>query len=97
VSHACCGGSEGGEARRNAAAHRSADGPALRAVDGLALAASPTFAAMALLTGVLGDPAEMLCSVAGVSPLSGMALMYLLMSVFHAGPWLRLLRARRPV
>jgi hypothetical protein len=89
VSHACCGGSEGGEARRNAAAHRSADG--------LALAASPTFAAMALLTGVLGDPAEMLCSVAGVSPLSGMALMYLLMSVFHAGPWLRLLRARRPL
>ena len=35
----------------------------LGAADGLALAASPTFAVMALLTGVLGGgPAEMLCS-----------------------------------
>ena len=67
---------------------------ALRVADGLALAASPTFAVMALLTTVLsGGPAEMLCSAGHISPLSGMVTMYLLMSTFHAGPWLRLLRA----
>jgi hypothetical protein len=92
MSQACSGGSDGQAARRNTAG--------LRAADGLALAASPTFAIMALLTGVLGDgPAEMLCSAAQVSPLSGMVTMYLLMSAFHASPWLKLIRAsaRRPV
>jgi hypothetical protein len=60
--------------------------------DGLALAAAPTFAIMALLAGVLDSgPGEMLCSAAPASPLSGMATMYLLMSVFHAAPWLRLM------
>ena len=49
---------------------------------------------MALLTGVLGGgPAEMLCSSAHVSPLSGMVTMYLLMSALHAAPWLKLIRA----
>jgi hypothetical protein len=51
---------------------------------------------MALLTGVLAsDPAAMLCSAAHASPLSGMATMYLLMSAFHASPWLKLIRDRR--
>ena len=64
------------------------------AANGLALAASPTFALMALLTGALGgDPAGALCSTAHVGPLSGMAAMYLLMSAFHAAPWLKLIRA----
>ncbi|WP_119462072.1 hypothetical protein [Rhodospirillaceae bacterium SYSU D60014] len=86
MSQACSGGSDWQATRRNAAA--------LRAADGLALAASPTFAIMALLTGVLGGgPAEMLCSAAHVSPLSGMVTMYLLMSAFHATPWLKLIRA----
>jgi hypothetical protein len=50
---------------------------------------------MALLTGVLGGgAAETLCSAAHVSPLSGMVTMYLLMSAFHAAPWLKLIRAR---
>ena len=31
---------------------------------------------------------------AHVSPLSGMATMYLLMSAFHAAPWLKLIRGR---
>ena len=84
MKHACCGGSDGQSTRRNAAAFGAADG--------LALAASPTFAVMALLTGVLGGgPAEMLCSAAGVSSLSGMVTMYMLMGAFHAAPWLKLI------
>jgi hypothetical protein len=68
--------------------------PALRAADGLSLATAPTFAVMALLTGVLGGgPADMLCSAAhDASPLSGMVPMYLLMSAFHSAPWLKLIR-----
>ena len=60
----------------------------------LGLAAAPTFAAMALLTAALGDGAEPLCSAHG-SLVSGMIPMYLLMSAFHAGPWLRLISGRR--
>ena len=63
---------------------------ALGAGDWLCLAAAPTFAIMALLTGVLGGgPQDMLCAAA--SPLSGMIPMYLLMSAFHAAPWLKLI------
>jgi hypothetical protein len=71
--------------------------PGLGITDWLALAAAPTFAVMALLTGVLGDTAsDMVCSAAhGASPLSGMVPMYLLMSAFHSAPWLKLI-ARRP-
>jgi len=68
----------------------------LGAADWLCLAAAPTFAMMALLTGVLGGgPPEMLCSTAqGGSPLSGMVPMYLLMSAFHSAPWLKLISSR---
>jgi hypothetical protein len=89
MSGACSGGSDA-QARRTIGAFWAADG--------LALAASPTWAAMALLSGIRGSgPAEMLCPAAHVSPLGGMLTMYLLMSAFHAGPWLRLIRvsARR--
>ena len=58
----------------------------------LGLAAAPTFALMALWTGFCGGQPDTLCmSMQGASPLNGMALMYALMSVFHATPWLRLL------
>src|SRR5687768_13275540 len=68
---------------------------ALAAADGLGFAAAPTFALMALLTGA-GGPSDMLCSAADhASPLSGMALMYWLMSAFHAAPWLKLAARRR--
>lgn len=62
----------------------------------LSLAATPTFAAMALLTGVPGgNPPDMLCMAHDGGPLSGMAPMYLLMSAFHSAPWLRLFSVRR--
>jgi hypothetical protein len=61
----------------------------------LSLAAAPAFAIMALLAGAPGGgAADMLCSAAHTSPLSGMVPMYLLMSAFHSAPWLRLLRSR---
>jgi hypothetical protein len=72
---------------------------ALGATDWLSLAAAPTFAIMALLTGVLGGgPLDMLCSAAqDASPLNGMVPMYLLMSAFHSSPWLKLISRRRTV
>ena len=56
----------------------------------LALAASPTFAAMAWITA--SDPGAMaLCSAgSNMPPISGMPAMYLLMSLFHLPPWLKL-------
>ncbi|MFB6461589.1 hypothetical protein [Bradyrhizobium tunisiense] len=62
----------------------------------LALAATPTFAIMALLTAVLGDgAADMLCVTGHGSPLGGMVPMYLLMSAFHSAAWLRWIAERR--
>ena len=61
--------------------------------DWLALAAAPAFAGMALLTAAGGAP-DMLCA-GGSSALGGMGLMYLLMSAFHAAPWLKLISGRR--
>jgi hypothetical protein len=75
----------------------SGNAAALGAANFLCLAAAPTFATMALLTGVLGGgPQDMLCSAApDASPLSGMVPMYVLMSAFHSTPWLRLISSRR--
>jgi len=71
-------------------------GAALGIAKWLCLAAAPTFAIMALLTGVLGGgPMDMLCSAGHGSPLNGMAVMYLLMSAFHSAPWLKLISSRR--
>lgn len=67
---------------------------AIAGADWLCLAASPVFAAMALLTET-GGGAEMICSSGMQSwPISGMALMYLLMSAFHSAPWIRLISKR---
>jgi drug/metabolite transporter (DMT)-like permease len=65
--------------------------------DWLCLAAAPTFAIMAVMTGALGGGhPHMLCSTAqDASPLGGMAPMYLLMSAFHSTPWLTLISRRR--
>jgi hypothetical protein len=60
----------------------------------LGLAATPTFAAMALLAAADGGPAAVFCGEASPWTAGGMATMYLLMSVFHAGPWMRRLGRR---
>lgn len=79
--------------------HETADTPAGRArtglrhaADWLCLAATPIFAVMAVVTTVQEQgAAAALCSAAPMGSLmSGMALMYALMSVFHMPAWLRL-------
>ena len=69
---------------------------AARTANLLTLAAAPTFAIMALLTGLPGGGgADGLCAMTGASPLGGMVPMYLLMSAFHLAPWLKLIAGRR--
>ena len=67
------------------------------AADSLHLAAAPAFALMAVLTAVQdGSAHQMTCmGMAGASPLSSMSLMYLLMSAFHAAPWVKLAVRRK--
>jgi hypothetical protein len=79
--------SGGGGATRAESGHAAA----LRAADWLGLAAAPTFAIMALLTGAVGGGAlDILCASAH-APLGGMTPMYWLMSAFHLVPWLKLI------
>jgi hypothetical protein len=83
MSQACTGRSESDAARSHV----------LHATDWLHLAAAPTFAIMALFTGLFGGGgSDMLCSAAQDAwPMSGMVPMYVLMSAFHATPWLKLI------
>jgi hypothetical protein len=62
----------------------------------LSLAATPTFAVMALLSAIHGNGMpDMMCSAAGEgAPFTGMVPMYALMSAFHLAPWLRLFARR---
>ncbi|MBR0992667.1 hypothetical protein JQ580_18285 [Bradyrhizobium japonicum] len=63
----------------------------------LGLAATPTFAIMAVLTAMIGSgPEDMLCAAGHGSVLGGMVPMYLLMSAFHSAAWLRLIAERLP-
>lgn len=77
-----------GKASVVAAGRRIGD---LRLADWLSLAAAPTFIAMTVATQLGGDASMMMCSAGqGTFPLTGMAMMYLLMSAFHLTPWIRL-------
>jgi hypothetical protein len=60
----------------------------------LRIAAAPTFAAMAIITSLPGG--DGMATICGVEPssLGGMVPMYLLMSVFHLTPWLKLIGDR---
>ena len=59
----------------------------------LGLAAAPTFALMA---GISAASSQGICSAdTPFMPLNEMALMYLLMSLFHLSPWLKFLSHRR--
>jgi hypothetical protein len=67
---------------------------ALRIAACLGIAATPSFAAMALITTLPGD--DKMAMNCGLDPSSsaGMVPMYLLMSVFHSAPWLKLVSER---
>jgi hypothetical protein len=67
----------------------------LGAADWLHLAATPTFAMMALSINFLGGGSMTGSMASHTSPLGGMVLMYWLMTVFHFPPWLRLISRRR--
>ncbi len=60
------------------------------------LTATPIFALMALWTDFFsGQPDMLRTGMHDAFPLNGMALMYALMRIFHAAPWLKLISHRR--
>lgn len=61
----------------------------------LGLAASPSFALMAWLAGTDAFRFAICAPASGMPPVGGMAGMYLLMSLFHLAPWLKLASARQ--
>jgi hypothetical protein len=79
-----------------AGASRNGEGAmaGLGVAEWLYLAATPSFAIMALLTALGGDPIEGLCSPGRGAPLGGMVTMYVLMTVFHSRPWLNLIAGK---
>lgn len=57
---------------------------------GLGLAAAPTFAVMALIAASDAPPLALCTAGVTILPVDGMTAMYLLMSLFHLPPWLKL-------
>jgi len=63
----------------------------------LALAPTPIFALLASVSASQETSLQsLICSAGHSSPLTGMVSMYVLMSVFHAAPWVELLRKNVP-
>jgi len=61
----------------------------------LALAASPTFMLMAWIAANDPPPIAFCSSASNMLPIDAMTAMYLLMSLFHLSPWLKLGGSRR--
>jgi hypothetical protein len=75
--------------KRDAWAWRACD-----AAGWIGLAASPTFALMAWIAAT-DSPRITVCSLASdMQPIDGMPCMYLLMSLVHVSPWLKLASGR---
>jgi hypothetical protein len=65
----------------------------LNASGRLGLAAAPVLALMSGITAI-NAPGMTICTTAApLAPINEMALMYLLMSIFHLSPWLKLFSA----
>lgn len=62
----------------------------------LGFAASPTFAVMACIATIDASPIPLCASGPGFLPINGMTTMYLLMSLFHLSPWLKLASSQWP-
>jgi hypothetical protein len=60
----------------------------------LGLAASPTFALMAWIAANQVPPIALCASDSGILPIDSMSAMYVLMSLFHLSPWLKLASGR---
>lgn len=61
----------------------------------LAFAASPSFGLMAWIAATHAPPTMLCSSGPNILPIDGMTTMYLLMSLFHLSPWLRLASSRQ--
>ena len=88
--------------RTSASGTTRGDGESIVAVPAVAgflhLAASPTFALMALSMLTLDSGGQgALCAAVGGSGFNGMAPMYFLMALFHLAPWLKFLSRRGSV
>jgi hypothetical protein len=68
--------------------------PARGAAGGLALAASPTFALVAWMAANDAPPIALCSPGSSILPIDGMTTMYVLMSLFHLSPWLKLASGR---
>src|SRR5262249_44716693 len=60
----------------------------------LSLGGAPGFALVALWAGLFGQP-DILCMSMHTFSLHGVRLMYTLMSIFQAAPWMKLISSRR--
>ena len=67
-------------------------GPAGGAGGWFALAAAPTFGLMGLIAAHDASSGAICLSTPSLLPVDGMTTMYLLMSLFHLPPWLKLAR-----
>lgn len=71
----------------------SQPGPIVDPARLLGLAATPILAVMAGISATSPSGMTICSAISAMAPIDDMALMYLLMSLFHLSPWLKLLSA----